>query len=122
MTRQLKFDPAKKLYFRMVYPAFITRGSAPQDKRVSEEEVRSDARILKALKTISDPIGDLGAEEELDGRPRSLKLEGGVLTLSQPDFTRLSTYLKSTQWMSASADVAVDLIDWFDTADKIEKE
>lgn len=125
MMRRVTFDdsPQHKVYFRLLYEAFRSRGSAPDGKRVSKEEKRTDAKILRALKLVSEPIGEEPAAGELDGRTRKLlDVVGGALELEQPEFKRLQTYVEDTQWMAAMTDVAADLEDWLDTAEKVEPE
>ncbi len=120
--RRLTFDatPEHVTYFHLLYEAFRSRGSAAPETRVSKEEMRTDAKILRALKTVSGPIGDPPPAAAVDTRLRALKPEGGVVTLEQPEFKRLQTYVEATQWTSTATDVAVALMDWLDTAEKVE--
>lgn len=122
MIRTLTFQgtPEHRIYFRLLYEAFRSRGSAAQDARVSKEDKRSDAKLLRALKSVSDPVGEAPPDGELDARLRALKPEGGILALEQPEFKRLQTYCDTTQWMSAVTDVAADLDDWLDSAEKVD--
>ncbi len=122
MKRRLTCDPTPlhRTYFRLLAEAFRSRGSAPADRRISKEEKRTDATILRAIKAISDPVGEAPAAGDLDLRPRALKPEGGVIELDQPAFKRLHTYCEENQWVSSLADVATDLDDWLDSAEKVE--
>ncbi len=124
MIRRLTFDgrPEHRVFFRMLYEAFRSRGSAKPDTRVSKEEKRTDARILKALKQVSDPTGEEPKEHELDTRLRVLHKDGGVVDLEQPEFKRLQTYCDETQWVSVLTDLSSDLEDWLDTAAKVEND
>ncbi len=51
-------------------------------------------------------------------RPRTLSPLGGMLTLEQPEFKQLQGYVEDTQWAAGVADVATDLENWVDMADK----
>lgn len=122
MIRRVTFAPGQAVYFRLTYEAFLSRGSSPTDKRVSKDDKRSEAKILRALKTVSDPVGEDPGEGKLDARLRVLKAGGGVLDLEHPDFKRLQQYVEDAQWMSGLTDIAADLEDWLDTAEKVEPE
>lgn len=120
MTRKITFDGSAdhRIYFRLLYDAFASRGTASRDKRFSSDDHRSDARILRAFKQLGEPIGEPPLEGELDARPRRLAA-AGTLELTQSDFKRLQGYCESTQWIAVMTDVAMDMEDWLDTAEKV---
>lgn len=122
MIRRVVLDGSAthKLYFRLILEAFLTRGSAARDEKVTKEERRSDGKILRGLKAISDPVGDEPKDGEMDGRPRALAATGGVIEMEQPEFKRLQMFVERTQWQSGVSDVSTDLEDWLDTAEKAE--
>lgn len=126
MLRRFTFSPDKtgRTRFRLVFEAFISRGTQKQDQRQSKEDHRSEARILSALKAISEPHPDapVPTEDALDTRLRVLRLGGGTLELEQPDFKRLQEYVESTQWTAGLTDVIVELEDALDSAEKLEKD
>lgn len=122
MIRRLTFtdSPAHKTYLRLIWIAFSSRGSASSDARVTKDDRRSDSRILRALKSIAEPVGDPPKDGELDGRPLQLRDGGGSIELEQPEFKRLQKYVEETQWAAAVTDVVADLEDWFEAdAEKV---
>ncbi len=123
MIRRVVFDSSSqhKVYFRLLYETFATRGSASRETRVTKDEKKVDSRIGKALKAISDPIGDEPAEGEIDGRFRRLKPEGGSLELEQkPEFARLVKFCEDAQWSATITDVGDELEQFLDAAEKVE--
>ena len=118
-TRRLQFTSEHKVLFRLLLDAFITRGSQ-RDRRVTPEDKRSEARILRALKSVSDPVGQEPAEGELDARERRLMDDGGTIELQGADFKRLQRYVEQAQTPCALADVADDLEQLLNHADKID--
>ncbi len=116
--RRLTFTD-QTLMFRLLYEGFISRGSS-RERRVSPDEKRSEARILRALKAISEPVGAEPAEGEPDLRQRRLLEAGGVLEVKQGDFTRLQKYIEQMQSPAALADVAQDLEVFLESAEKID--
>lgn len=122
MIRRLEFDgsSAHQIHFRLLFDAFRSRGSAPPDRRVSRDEKRADDKILRGLKAISEPVGGCPGEGELDVRPRTLRAGGGVMALEQHVYRQLQGYVEETQWMPQLSDVALELEDWLDTAEKAE--
>lgn len=123
MIRRVQFNGSSqshKVYFRLLFDAFASRGSAPRDSRVSKEDKKADSRILKALKAISDPIGEEPEDGAPDGRFRKLKPEGGTLELEQkPEFARLVKFCEEAQWSSAVTDAADELEQLLDAAEKV---
>lgn len=122
MIRVVQLQPISQhmAFFQLIFEAFYSRGSAPTEQRVSKEDRRSESRILRALKEISDPVGEEPKEGEIDRRLRTLKKEGGSLRLDQPDFSRLQRFVEQTQWQSGITDVVADLEDALETAEKSE--
>lgn len=121
MQRKVTFSDSHKVFFKLIWDAFRSRGVVrPEDRRVSQADRREERRILQALKAISDPVGDPPKDDDPDVRPRVLKPGGGVLALDVPEFTRLLKYVSESQWSSGVADLACDLEDWLESADKIE--
>lgn len=121
MIRQVAFTGSSthQVYFRMLYEAYRSRGSAAPETRVSSADRRSDGKILKALKGIGQPIGDAPIDGELDLRPLTLRSGGGTIALEQPEFALLQKYVENTQFVSALADLQCDLDDWLDAAERI---
>jgi len=117
-----KFVFENKQDFRLVYEAFVSRGSAERDKKQSKDDHRSEARILKQLKAISEPEGSEPVNGSLDLRMRILREPGLSIELPQVDFKRLQEYVENCQWSAGIVDVIADLEDKLDTAEKINSE
>ena len=129
MQRLIEFDGTNerdKADVGMIYEAFLNRGAPSRDARQSKEDHRSEARIKRALDTITTPRElehqVAPAPGALDVRPRMLKSGKQRLVLAQPDFARLLRYVEECQWMPHVVDRAVDLADRLDAAEKIEPE
>lgn len=110
-----------KQFFRLIFEAFRSRGSAEPGQRVAKADRRMESRILRALKAIGTPIGEAPADGDPDLREwHLLETEGGTLTLEQPEFAKLQKFIEETKWQSLVSDVETDLEDWFDAAEKVE--
>lgn len=124
MKRRFAFDdtPAGRQAFRLVWDAVLNRGNPEQGQRQSKDDHRSEARIVRALKAISEPHPDapLPPEDAPDLRMRRLRAGGGTLTLEQPDYKRLCEYVERAQWTAGLTDVIADLEDALDAAEKVE--
>lgn len=115
-----RFTFSTKQEFRLVYEAFISRGSAERDKKQTKEDHRSEAKILKQLKSISEAEGPEPINGNLDMRMRALREDGLSIELDQSDYKRLIEYFDNTQWSAGLTDVIVELSDKLDTAEKVE--
>ena len=115
-----RFTFSNKQEFRLVYEAFVTRGSSDRDKKQTKEDHRSEAKILKQLKMISEPDGPEPINSNLDLRMRVLNGFPATIELEQNDYKRLCEYVENTQWSAGLVDVIVELEDALDTAEKIE--
>lgn len=129
MLRRVQFDGTNemdKAHFTLLREAFLGRGSAKQEDRRSKDDHRSESRIKRAMDSISVPREVVGQEAPKPGAPdlrsRDLKEEKVTLTLEQPDFSRLQKYADETQWMPHVIDLAMDLTDRLDAAEKVEGE
>jgi len=125
MMRRFEFrdDKASRTWFRLLYEAFISRGSANREQRQTKDDHRSEARILKALKAISVPHPDAPDpdKDSPDTRLRVLQRGGGIIELEQPDWARLQKYVDETQWSSSLVDVVIALQDAMDVAEKVDE-
>ena len=124
MTRRFTFPDTDqgRLWFWYGYLALARRGDPAQGTKQSKADHRSEAKIVRALNAISEPLP--GSVPPLAGMPdnrvRGLKTGAWVIALEQPDFKRLQDYLEATQWdATLTADLA-DLQDALETAEKIE--
>ena len=114
-----RFTFSNKQEFRLVYEAFVTRGSSDRDKKQSKEDHRSEAKILKQLKSISEPEGNEPINGSPDLRMRTLREDGLSIELEQPDFRRLQEYVEGCQWSAGIVDIITDLEDKLDSAEKV---
>ena len=124
MVRRFAFEDTAtgRQQFRLVWDAFVNRGTPEQGQRQTKDDHRSEARVLRALKAISEPHPDAPApaEDAPDLRMRRLHAGGGTLTLEQPDYKRLCEYVERAQWTAGLTDVVADLEDALDAAEKVE--
>lgn len=139
MTRVLTFradDPKNDKRFEMLESAIHCMGDKSEKR--SRDVIRSEARMLTALRSISEPktadgerhvvvCSNCGAN--LDAKHNGLDavrelrvLRPGEqrLELSAEDYKRLDAYLETTPWLPALAEAAVDTWDWFSAAEKVE--
>jgi len=99
------------------------------------DTIRKEARILDALDAVSEPTEDMKAtvcancgcllEAVHQGLPatrerRQLKSGDQRLELAADDYKLLDQYLETTPWLPSSARAAVDVLDWFSAAEKVE--
>src|SRR6266487_1488526 len=113
MLRRFVFDDSSlgRQQFRLVWDAFANRGNPEQGTRQTREDHRSESRIARALKAISEPHPDapVPSEDAPDLRMRRLLHGGGALILEQPDYKRLLDYVERAQWTSSLTDIVADL-------------
>lgn len=107
--RTLAFDADDAVRFKLLYQAFLTRGSRKDERPLTLEERKSEGRILAQLKAISDGIGQEPKPGEPDGRMRELSDAGGSVTLDGPDYARLLRYVRDHQVPVAFMDAYLDL-------------
>lgn len=124
MTRRFEFtaDHQGQTDFAVIYTAFLGRGSDsnnPKRQQQTKADHLIEAKISKALKAISEPIGEPIENATFDTRPRRLKDSGGIIELEQSQFSRLLKFIEDTQWTPNVVEQAVDTMERFETADKV---
>ena len=124
MLRKFEFtaDEQGKIDFQLIYSAFLGRGSDannPKRQQQTKADHLIEAKIAKALKLVSEPVGERIENSVLDIRPRRLKDSGGSIELEQSAFARLLKFIEDTQWSASVIDQAVDTMERFETADKV---
>lgn len=102
--------------FRLAYEAF--RGRGPE--KITKDERRSAAELQEALEAISDPIGSLPDEADIDVRFRRLKEDGGTITVPQRVFELLQTWIDDAQFQAGVSAQATALRDRLGAAEKQE--
>jgi hypothetical protein len=120
ITRTFAFtaDAHGRTDFRIAYETF--RGRDPT--KIEKGERPLLAAIQRALEAVSVPMGDLPEDAELDLRMRTLRPEGGTITLSQRAFEKLTTYAESTPFQAGVSAQVEDFLDRWSAAEKHEPE
>jgi hypothetical protein len=112
MTRTVVFDGDKAAKrFEMVVTAVQNAGDGKAER--SRERVRREARILDALDMVSEPK----TTDAPDGL-RELKPLPQTLVLDQADHKLVEDYLNTTPWLPRAARAAVDVQDFWESAQK----
>lgn len=115
MKRIVKFDGEKaEKRFELVRIALLNAGDGKGER--NRERIRKEARLLDALDAISNP-----KDSAMPDGDWTLKTGLQTLTLSQDDHKLIEDYLAATPWLPRSARQAVDVQDWWETAEKEEK-
>lgn len=132
-----------RAHFRILIDAFMQRPQPnPNDRRVqSPEDRRSERRLKHVLMTASEtdyrvkgePVGEWSEtvdaaefmkpreeNEYLDRRPRRLRAGKQKIVLDQADWSRLVKLVADNDWQPHAVDVAADVEDRLDAAEKIE--
>lgn len=81
------------------------------ESKKSIDDQRSEGKIIRAIKLITDPVGPDPERGYPDLRERILKKGGGILELDQTEYKRLQDYIGNMQWGGSVTDVAFDLLD-----------
>lgn len=115
VTRVFEFPPtaAGRVDFRIAYEAFRAR-----DPQRAKDERKILAEIQRALEAVSDPVGDLPPEADLDMRMRALKKTGGTIRIGQKPFERLEAYVTETPFQAGMSVAVEDFLDRWGTAEK----
>lgn len=117
-TYHFAATPGGRVDFRLAYDAF--RGRDPA--KINKEERIQLAELQAALESISDPIGDLPEDVDIDLRQRKLSARGGTVEISQRAHERMTTYLEDTPFMAGLSLQVESLRDRWSAADKVEPE
>lgn len=118
LTRRFTFtsDRVGRTDFRIAYETF--RGRDPA--KIEKAERPLLAEIQRALESVSAPVGDLLEDVDLDLRMRTLRPEGGTITISQRAFDKLASYVEITPFHAGVSVQVEDFLDRWSTADKQE--
>lgn len=136
MKRVITFvdgEPKNAKRLEMLYLAVHNAGD--KSGKRDRDTIRKEARILDALDAVSD-LADETAQPLcancgclLDARHHGLpatrekrvpKPGEQHLELGADDFKLLDQYLETTPWLPSSSRAAVDVLDWFGAAEKVE--
>jgi hypothetical protein len=114
MKRVVTFNGEKApKRFELCWIALLNGGDG--SGRGNRETTRREARLLDALEGISAP-----QPEEHFKDKRVLQAQGGTITIDQDDHALLSKYLDVMPWAPRAARDAVDVQDWFGSAEKVD--
>jgi hypothetical protein len=103
--------------FRLLYEAF--RGRNPE--KISKDERRHAADAQRALEYISEPVGDLPDEADLDIRMRRLSGDLRDLRLPQRAYEWLLSAVEDTPFQAGVSAQVEALRDRLGAAEKIEE-
>jgi hypothetical protein len=113
MTRILELSgPLGATRFHLLWAAMT--GSADGKGERTPAMFRKEARLQGLLETISDRVPGPSNVPEM----RTLRAEGGSLTIPQEDFDLLQQYMEKTQWNLHVSRAVVDTLDWLSAAEK----
>lgn len=120
LTRVFTFtaDAKGRTDFRLAYESYRSRD--PQ--KITKDERRHLAELQRELERISDPIGDLPDDVDMDLRQRKLKADGGFIALSQRTFEKLEGYIDEAPFMAGLSVQVEDFRDRLSAAEKVESE
>ena len=118
MTRIYTFTDGAtgRVDFRLAYEAF--RGRNPE--KITKEERVQLAELQTALEGISDAVGDLPDDADLDMRFRKLQQAGGTIEISQRAHDRLATCLDEAPFMAGLSAQVEAFKDRWSAAEKID--
>ena len=118
MTRVFTFtaDAKGRTDFRLAYEAF--RGRNPE--KITKEERAQLAELQTAFEGISDPVGDLPDDVDVDMRFRRLQQAGGTIEVSQRAHDRLATCLDEAPFMAGLSAQVEAFKDRWSAAEKID--
>ncbi len=100
--------------FRMAYETIRSRD--PQ--KASGTERQWIEQLMRALIAVSEPIGDLPDDAEIDVRLRKLLPEGGTIEVTQKAHEKLESYLEEAPFQTAFIIAAADFRDRWGQAEK----
>lgn len=104
--------------FRLAYEAFRSRDPA----KCVKEERQWLAQIQRALEAVSEPVGDLPDDADLDARFRKLAKDGGSVRITQKAHEKLENYLEECQFMAGVSAQVEDFRDRWGQAAKAESD
>jgi len=111
-------DAAGRADFRLA--AETLRSRDPQ--KCTGTERQWIEQLSRALIAVSDPIGDLPDDAEIDGRPRKLQAGGGTITITQKAHEKLESYLEEAPFQAAFLIAAADFRDRWGQAEKSDRD
>jgi hypothetical protein len=119
MTRRLTFGPEDAQKFDLVLTGFLQGGNAlNQSNKREAHERKKEAKVLRALKGISDPVASNGKPTNplVDNEQRQLRTGGGDVVLEQDQHEVLVKYIEACPFTTQISDLVDDLLDWLHAA------
>lgn len=116
MMRVLQFEGTEegRTRFELLFQGFLSGGSRTPGESKGIEVVRREARILDKFEAISDgpPEGAVLPAGLTAAMSRSLKEEGGSITLDSVEYDLLRRYVEGCNWMPGVSKKVVEVVDW----------
>jgi hypothetical protein len=125
-TRTLTFAPEDTKRFELLLTGFLLGGNqANQSENGAKSRTRDDrkreAKILRALKAISDPpLVPSSNGQPPDETRRSLQITGGAVSLEQDQLDIVIKYVEACPFLTHVSDDVDDLLDWLYAAPRVE--
>ena len=111
MTRTLTFAPEDGKRFELLLTGFLLGGNqANKDASRTRDDRKREAKILRALKQISDPPSSNG--QPPDEMRRALHQAGGAVALEQDQLDMVIKYVEACPFLTHVSDDVDDLLDW----------
>ena len=118
ITRSFTFNGLYgKADFRIAYEAFRAR-----DPQKCKDDRKILAELQRAFEAISDPVGELPDDADLDTRLRKLKTKGGGVSISQRAHEKLTTFVEEAPFQAGMSAQLEDFLDRWSTAEKRESD
>ena len=125
MKRVLEFDGDSvrdRMFYRRAVEAYVLGASVAPPGERGITQIRTNARLLKALKTLAGRDEDADAVVAAAKNPETVRVvsrillpEGGRIVLEQADLSVLKSYVERAGWQPHDADDVADLYDWLDS-------
>ena len=118
--RTFTFTPDRegRADFRIAYETLRSRD--PQKATGTERQWTE--QLMRALLSVSEPIGDLPDDAEVDVRLRKLLPEGGTIDITQKAHEKLETYLEEAPFQTAFVIAAADFAARWGQAEKVDRD
>ncbi len=118
--RTFEFTPDQhgRADFRIAYETLRSRD--PQ--KATSTERQWVEQLMRALMSVSEPIGDLPDDAEIDVRLRKLSPDGGTIEITQKAHEKLESYLEEAPFQTAFIIAATDFRDRWGQAEKSERD
>ena len=111
-------DATGRADFRLAYDTL--RGRDPS--KCTGQERQWVAQMQRALDSVSEPIGELPENAEIDGRNRKLQEQGGTIEITQKLHEKFNDWIEEAPFSPICAVIAEDFRDRWGQAEKGERD